>query len=106
MKRTNEFQRYIDFRWAQLGYDDKKLKEFVDRNAPKGVNFDTDFDAFIQICHQDFYVNKDNISMSLWHQYSENGGSADFETFYSHKLENQKLLVKVARGKALLTRSL
>lgn len=63
MKRTNEFQRYIDFRWAQLGYDDKKLKEFVDSNAPKGVNFDTDFDAFIQICHQDFYVNKDNISM-------------------------------------------
>jgi len=37
--------------------------------------------------------------MSLWHDYHLNGGSADFETFYSHKLENQKLLVKVARGK-------
>ena len=44
--------------------------------------------------------------MSLWHQYHENGGSADFETFYAHGVENQKLLVKVARGKALLTRSL
>ena len=51
-------------------------------------------------------MDKDNISMSLWHEYSDNGGSADFETFYGHKLENQKLLVKVARGKALLTRSL
>ena len=51
-------------------------------------------------------MDKDNISMSLGHEYSDNGGSADFETFYGHKLENQKLLVKVARGKALLTRSL
>ena len=51
-------------------------------------------------------MDKDNISMSLWHEYSENGGSADFETFYAHGVENQKLLVKVARGKALLTRSL
>ena len=51
-------------------------------------------------------MDKDNISMNLWHQYHENGGSADFETFYGHKLENQKLLVRVARGKALLTRSL
>ena len=51
-------------------------------------------------------MDKDNISMSLWHQYHENGGSADFEVFYAHGVENQKLLVKVARGKALLTRSL
>ena len=47
-------------------------------------------------------MDKDNISMRLWHEYSENGGSADFEVFYAHGLENQKLLVKVARGKALL----
>tara|TARA_Y100000361_G_scaffold144131_1_gene151909 strand:+ start:45 stop:200 length:156 start_codon:yes stop_codon:yes gene_type:complete len=51
-------------------------------------------------------MDKDNISMSLWHEYSEMGGSADFETFYGHSVKNQELLVKVARGKALLTRSL
>ena len=45
-------------------------------------------------------------TMNRWHTYSKMGGSADFETFYSHKLENQILLVKVARGKALLSRSL
>ena len=50
--------------------------------------------------------NKETDTMARWHEYSENGGSADFETFYGHKLENQKLLVRVARGKALLTRSL
>ena len=44
--------------------------------------------------------NEQNI-MSRWHTYSELGGSADFETFYSHSKVNQKLLVKVARGKAL-----
>ena len=44
--------------------------------------------------------------IARWHNYSEMGGSADFETFYAHGVENQKLLVKVARGKALLTRSL
>ena len=27
------------------------------------------------------------------------GGSADFEVFYAHSDVNQKLLVKVARGK-------
>ena len=36
--------------------------------------------------------------MSLWHDYHENGGSADFEVFYSHTIPNQKLLVKVAKG--------
>jgi len=41
-------------------------------------------------------------SMSLWHDYHLNGGSADFEVFYAHTLTNQKLLVKVAKGKALL----
>jgi len=51
-------------------------------------------------------MNYEQKIMSMWHEYSENGGSADFETFYSHKLENQKLLVKVARGKALLRLSL
>ena len=39
--------------------------------------------------------------MRRWHTYHGLGGSADFETFYSHGVENQKLLVKVARGKAL-----
>ena len=49
--------------------------------------------------------NEQNI-MSRWHTYTELGGSADFETFYSHSKVNQKLLVKVARGKALNTLSL
>ena len=51
-------------------------------------------------------MDKDNISMSLWHEYSDNGGSADFETFYGHTRKNQELLVRVAKGKALLRRSL
>ena len=44
--------------------------------------------------------------MSLWHEYSENGGSADFEVFYAHEVENQKLLVKIARGKQKLIKAL
>jgi len=50
--------------------------------------------------------NKETDTMARWHIYSKLGGSADFEVFYAHGVENQKLLVKVARGKALLTRSL
>ena len=49
-------------------------------------------------------TNEQNV-MARWHNYSEMGGSADFEVFYAHSVENQKLLVKVARGKALLSRS-
>jgi hypothetical protein len=44
--------------------------------------------------------------MSRWHTYSGLGGSADFEVFYAHSKDNQKLLVKAARGKALNTLSL
>ena len=44
------------------------------------------------------------IRLSQWHEYTENGGSADFEVFYAHTIPNQKLLVKVAKGKALLLR--
>jgi len=50
-------------------------------------------------------IHKENAVMSRWHEYHSKGGSADFETFYSHTVENQKLLVRVARGKALLSRS-
>ena len=50
--------------------------------------------------------NTESDIMARWHTYSEMGGSADFEVFYAHSTENQKLLVRVARGKALLTRSL
>jgi hypothetical protein len=46
--------------------------------------------------------NKEFETMAQWHTYKENGGSADFEVFYAHSRENQELLVKVARGKALL----
>ena len=45
-------------------------------------------------------------TLNRWHTYHENGGSADFEVFYAHTKANQELLVRVARGKALLTRSL
>tara|TARA_Y100000034_G_scaffold103368_1_gene128857 strand:+ start:131 stop:346 length:216 start_codon:yes stop_codon:yes gene_type:complete len=41
-------------------------------------------------------------TMSMWHEYSANGGRADFEVFYAHTRANQKLLVKVARGKMSL----
>jgi hypothetical protein len=44
------------------------------------------------------------VRISQWHEYTENGGSADFEVFYAHTIPNQKLLVKVAKGKALLLR--
>ena len=42
------------------------------------------------------------IRISQWHEYTGNGGSADFEVFYAHTLENQKLLVKVAQGQRSL----
>ena len=51
-------------------------------------------------------IRKEQNIMSRWHTYSKLGGSADFEIFYAHSRENQKLLVKVARGKALNTLSL
>ena len=46
--------------------------------------------------------NNESETMARWHTYSEMGGSADFEVFYAHSVENQKLLVKVAKGKASL----
>ena len=50
--------------------------------------------------------NQELTTLSMWHVYTGNGGSADFETFYGHSRVNQKLLVRVAKGKALLSRSL
>ena len=50
--------------------------------------------------------NNESRILARWHTYSEMGGSADFEVFYAHSTKNQKLLVRVAKGKALLTRSL
>ena len=50
--------------------------------------------------------NSETEVLNRWHTYFANGGSADFEVFYAHSTENQNLLVRVARGKALLTRSL
>jgi len=50
--------------------------------------------------------DKENNIISMWHIYTENGGSAEFETFYGHSRKNQELLVRVAKGKALLRRSL
>jgi hypothetical protein len=50
--------------------------------------------------------NKETDTIARWHEYYENGGSADFEVFYAHSEKNQKLLVRVAKGKALLRRSL
>jgi hypothetical protein len=44
--------------------------------------------------------NEQNV-MARWHTYHGLGGSADFEVFYAHSRENQKLLVKASRGKAL-----
>jgi|TARA_B100000029_G_scaffold447141_1_gene468709 hypothetical protein len=49
---------------------------------------------------------KETETMARWHSYHKNGGSADFEVFYAHSVKNQKLLVRVAKGKALLRRSL
>jgi len=49
--------------------------------------------------------NKETDIMARWHTYHDNGGSADFEIFYGHTVKNQELLVRVAKGKALLSRS-
>jgi len=49
--------------------------------------------------------NQESDIMARWHTYHENGGSADFEVFYAHNARNQELLVRVAKGKALLSRS-
>jgi hypothetical protein len=43
-------------------------------------------------------MSKELETMSLWHEYTANGGSADFEVFYAHTIPNQKLLVKVRKG--------
>tara|TARA_Y100000310_G_scaffold306032_1_gene346811 strand:- start:620 stop:763 length:144 start_codon:yes stop_codon:yes gene_type:complete len=45
-------------------------------------------------------MNYEQQTMSMWHNYQSLGGSADFETFYAHSIDNQKLLVKVAIGKS------
>ena len=50
--------------------------------------------------------NSETQVLNRWHTYSEMGGSADFEIFYAHSRDNQKLLVKAARGKALNSISL
>ena len=46
-------------------------------------------------------MSKEQDVLNRWHNYYANGGSADFEVFYAHSTENQNLLVKVAKGKAL-----
>ena len=51
-------------------------------------------------------IHKETETMARWHEYSAKGGSADFEVFYAHSKKNQKLLVRVARGKALLRSTL
>ena len=48
---------------------------------------------------------KETQTLNRWHDYYANGGIADFEVCYAHTRRNQELLVRVARGKALLTRS-
>ena len=50
--------------------------------------------------------NQELRTLSMWQEYHSNGGLAEFETFYGHSRKNQKLLVRVAKGKALLSRSL
>ena len=50
--------------------------------------------------------NNESRILARWHTYSEMGGSADFEVFYAQSEKNQKLLLRVAKGKALLSRSL
>ena len=51
-------------------------------------------------------IHKEQNVMSRWHTYAGLNGSADFETFYAHSAENQKLLVKVAKGKQKLIKAL
>jgi hypothetical protein len=41
-------------------------------------------------------------TISMWHEYSANGGRADFEVFYAHTRENQTLLVKVSKWANIL----
>ena len=58
------------------------------------------FETVLSI-EENMSIHKEQNVMSRWHTYSGLGGSADFEVFYAHSEKNQKLLVKVARGKAL-----
>jgi len=46
-------------------------------------------------------MSNESKTMSMWHEYTLNGGTCEFEVFYAHTRPNQKLLVKVARGKQL-----
>ena len=45
-------------------------------------------------------MHNEQKTMSMWHTYHGLGGTADFEVFYPHTIGKQKLLVKVARGRA------
>jgi len=47
-------------------------------------------------------MSKEQNVLNRWHNYYANGGTCDFEVFYSHTKENQQLLVKVAQGKMAL----
>ncbi len=47
-------------------------------------------------------MTNETTTLSMWHDYSANGGRADFEVFYAHTRANQRLLVKVAKGKMSL----
>ena len=71
------------------------------------TNLTHTFIYFETVCNieENMSIHKENDIMARWHTYSKMGGSADFETFYGHTVENQKLLVRVAKGKALLRRS-
>jgi hypothetical protein len=74
--------------------------------APRALytNLTHTFIYFETVCNieENMSIHKENDIMARWHTYSKLGGSADFEVFYAHSEKNQKLLVRVARGKALL----
>ena len=59
------------------------------------------FIYFETVCNIEENMSNENETMSMWHEYTQNGGTCNFEVFYAHTRPNQKLLVKVARGKQL-----
>ena len=51
-------------------------------------------------------AEKEGKALDRWIEYATLGGSCNKKTFLNHTEKNQILLVRVAKGKALLRRSL
>ena len=57
---------------------------------------------FQTMCNIEERNMSESETMSMWHEYSANGGRAEFEVFYAHTRANQNLLVRASRGARMI----